>query len=197
MPVFLLWKIGEGFLVKTIASFDDTLTRIPVISYLTKTKRGRIAFSIGTLLALTVILAIALFFSSLLSLMPYTRQIAAILIFTLAILIYFDVFLTRSTNRLASKLSTIDSSQNLIRIMRMGFLVSFITLIDDSFVLVPLFLSDNVSKFASIIGVYLAAILQILAVIYFGERLERIKHKKELASASLLILSVLVFTSII
>lgn len=197
MPLFLLWKIGEGFFVKTIASFDDTLTRIPVISYLTKTKRGRIAFSIGTFLALTVILVIALFFSSILSLIPYTRQIAASLIFILAVLIHFDIFLTQSTNRLASKLSAIDSSQNLIRIMRIGFLVSFITLIDDSFVLVPLFLSDNVSKLASIIGVYLAAILQILAVIYFGERLGKIKHKKELASSSLFILSVLVFTGII
>lgn len=197
MPFILLWKIGEGFLVKTIASFDDTLTRIPVISHLTKTRRGRIAFSIGTLLALTVILIIALFFSTVLSLIPYTRQIASVLIFTLAILIYFDVFLIRSTNRLASRLSTLDSSQNLAKIMGIGFLVSFITLIDDSFVLVPLFLSDNFSKFSSIIGVYLAAILQILAVIYFGERLERIKHKKELASASLFILSVLVFMGII
>lgn len=197
MEFLFLIKIGEGFLVKTIASFDDTLTRIPVISYLTKTKKGRIAFSIGTLLALTVILVIALFFSTLLSLIAYTRQITAALIFILAALIYFDVFLIQSTNRLASKFSTIDSSQNLARIMKIGFLVSFITLIDDSLVLVPLFLNDNLSKFSSVIGVYLAAILQILVVIYFGERLEKIKYKKELASASLLTLSALVFMGII
>ena len=188
----LLATFGEGFLVKSIASFDDTLTRIPVISHLTKTRLGRIAFSIGTLLALTVILVLAVFFSELLSLIPHTRLIAAGLILILAIFVYFDVFVGEPSRRLESRLSILNSSHNLLKIIWIGFLVSFITLIDDSFVLIPLFLKDHVSNAATILGVYLAALVQIFAVIYFGESLEKIKYKKELASSSLFILSVLV-----
>ena len=197
MYLYFLWKLGEGFLVKTIASFDDALTHIPVISYLTKTKQGRIAFSIGTLLALTVILFISVSFSTLLSKIPYSHQIAAVLIFILAVLIYFDLFLVKSANTLTSKFSNIETSHSYLRLIMIGFLVSFITLIDDGFVLIPLFLNDNLTRLASIIGVYLGAILQILLVIYFGGRLEKVKYKKELASGSLFLLSILVFFGII
>ena len=197
MYMFLLWNFVEGFFVKSIASFDDTLTHIPVISYLTKTKQGRVAFSIGTFLALTVILIIAIFFSTFLSKIYYAHQIAASLILVLALLIYFDVFLVKSTNRLASRFSKLNSSQNYLRLIKAGFLVSFITLIDDAFVLIPLFLHDNLSRLLSIVGVYLAATLQILIVIYFGGRLEKVKYKKELAAVSLLILSILVYTGVI
>ncbi|MBL7148418.1 MAG: hypothetical protein ISS82_06330 [Nanoarchaeota archaeon] len=37
----------SGFLVKIIAGFDDTLTRIPIAATLTRTKKGRYAFAAG------------------------------------------------------------------------------------------------------------------------------------------------------
>ncbi len=197
MIIPLLLKILEGFFVKSVASFDDTLTRIPVISQLTKTRSGRVAFSIGTLLALTLILIIALFFSFILNAIPYPRQVAAILIFILAVLIYFDVLIVKAEKKMGERFIKDDSTTRLTKIGWIGFLVSFITLIDDSFVLLPLFLSDHLTDFFAVIGVYLAAILQIVIVIYFGERLEKIKYKKELSAASLILLSVLVFIGVV
>lgn len=193
----LFLKIGEGFLVKSIASFDDTLTRIPIISELTKTRSGRVAFSIGTLIALTLILIIALFFSFILNAIPYPRQVAAVLIFILAILVYFDVLIVKAEKKIGERFIKHDTTGRLAKIGWVGFLVSFITLIDDSFVLLPLFLEDHLTDFFAVIGVYLAAILQIIIVIYFGEKLEKIKYKKELSAGSLILLSVLVFTGVV
>ena len=89
--MFIKYFIG-GFFSKTIASFDDAVTRIPVVAQLTKTRKGRIAFSIGNLLAVTVVIVIAMFFSSLLEKIPYTRTITSLLILLLAGAIYFDFF---------------------------------------------------------------------------------------------------------
>jgi hypothetical protein len=41
-----------GFAVKIITGFDDTITHIPVLASVTRTRAGKIAFSIGTLLAI-------------------------------------------------------------------------------------------------------------------------------------------------
>ena len=79
-------QIATGFFVKGIASFDDTLTRIPIIAELTRTKKGRIAFSFGTIIALTVIVTIAILFSNILDRIAFRNQIIALLIFVLAIL---------------------------------------------------------------------------------------------------------------
>lgn len=107
LPI-LFQQIISGFFVKAIASFDDTLTRIPVIVELTRGKQGKIAFSIGTLLALTVILIIVIFFSALLNLLPLTRFIIAGLILLLAIAVYFEIFTTKPNERLRSKLASGD-----------------------------------------------------------------------------------------
>jgi hypothetical protein len=189
----VLNQVGRGFLVKSIASFDDTLTRIPVISLLTGTRQGRVVFSIGSYLALTLILFLTLFFSEFLGRYEYARETASGLIFALAILVYFNVFAGRADEQLRIRLSKISTeSASFFRILGVGFLVSFVTLVDDVIVLIPLFLGDNLNIFLSFIGVYIAATVQILIVIYFGGKLEKIKHKNILASASLLILSVLV-----
>ena len=188
----------EGFIVKSIASFDDTLTRIPVIIQLTRTKAGRVAFSIGTLLALTAILVLAIFFSFLLDLIPYRRQVVSALIFILALLVYFDVFISASNRQIESKfLPTSLSTKDFNKLVSIGFVVSFVTYLDDSIVLVPLFFGDHLNKFLAVVGIYLAAIVQILAVIYFGEKLAKIKFKKEIASGALVLLSVLVFIGVV
>ena len=118
------------------------------------------AFSVGTLLALTLILIIATVFSTILKATSYTRQIASGLIFLLAVLVYFDILVTQSNKQIEARLSSLDPLQeNFPRIIGVGFIVSFITLIDDMFVLVPLFLHDNFTSFLAVIGVYFAAIL--------------------------------------
>ncbi len=197
LPVWLA-LIGEGFLVKFIASFDDTLTRIPIISHLTKTYRGRIAFSLGTLLALTVIIIIALFFSEVLLLIPHTRIIVSGLIFLLALSVYFELFSSISNRSATPQVNSASSrTRRALSIISAGFVVSFITLLDDVIVLIPLFLGGWSSKFWAVVGIYLAAIIQILFVIYFGKRMEKIPFKKEMAAGALLVLAVLVFTGIV
>ena len=74
-----------GFFAKTIASFDDMLTRIPVLAALTRTWKGRIAFSVGTLLATALIIFLAQFFASLIQNIPYQRYIIAGIIGLLAL----------------------------------------------------------------------------------------------------------------
>jgi hypothetical protein len=197
MLLTFLAQIGEGFLIKSIASFDDTLTRIPVISHETNTVNGRIAFSVGTLLALTVILFITIFFSSLLSQLPHSRLLVAGLILVLAVFIYFDIGFPHA-KKLESKVIKLEVAYiKTIKIILIGFVVSFITLLDDAVILMPLFIGDQLNIFFAIIGIYLAAIVQILAVIFFGGRLEKFKYKKELASLSLLLLSILIFIGVL
>ena len=70
-----------GFLVKLITGFDDSLTHVPLMSYLTKTKKGKIAFGIGIFLAICVAIVFATFFSHVLQLIPYYRYIMAGILF--------------------------------------------------------------------------------------------------------------------
>lgn len=197
LPVWIT-LIGEGFLVKSIASFDDTLTRIPVISHLTNTHRGRVAFSLGTFLALTFILIISIFFSTLLVQIPHVRVIVSGLIFLLAVSVYFDLFSPSRSSQIKSQIKNIIAPKRRgLKLVGSGFVISLATLIDDAIILVPLFLGDWTSKLLAVAGVYLAATLQILAVIYFGKRMEKIPLKKEIAAAALLTLSILVFIGLV
>ncbi len=52
--MFFLKSFLAGFVVKSIASFDDTVTKIPVITSLTQTREGKIAFAVGNLGAVAV-----------------------------------------------------------------------------------------------------------------------------------------------
>lgn len=194
-----LQQILTGFLVKSIASFDDTLTRIPLLAQLTGTNKGRIAFSVGTLLALTIILIIAIFFSFLLDLIPFRRQILAALIFLISIAVYLEIFIRSSDQKLKQKLTSLEATSHIrfVKLIGIGFIISFITLIDDAIVLVPLFIEDNMTKLFSLIGVYLAALVQIVLVVYFSSEIEKIKYKKEIASLSLVVLAVLVWWGVI
>ncbi len=195
---YILQHIFTGFLVKSIASFDDTLTRIPILAELTKTLKGKVAFSIGTLLGLTVILIIAIFFSSLFA-FPFRQQVLGGLIALLSVAVYFELFVLKENSKLHQKFfahSTV-SHINFLRLLTIGFVVAFITFLDDALVLIPLFVSDTTRTILSTIGIYLAALVQILLVIFFSKQLERVNYKKEMAAAALLILAVLVGTGLI
>ena len=196
-PIF--GQIITGFLVKSIASFDDTLTKIPILAHLTKTTPGRIAFSVGSLLALSVILVIAISFSFLFDLIPAREKVLAVLIFLLALAVYFDVFTRREESSIKSTLSDVQQTANthFSKLVLASFIISFITLIDDALVLIPLFVGNDLSKFLALIGIYLAALAQIFAVLYFSRLLEKMKYKKELAAIALTILAILVWFKII
>lgn len=198
MGIFLQ-QVLAGFIVKSIASFDDTLTRIPVLAELTRGKAGKIAFSVGTLLALTVILIVVIFFSALLQAIPYRQYLVAVLIFLLAVSIYLGISSPQKEEKVQRKLLRAQAISNgrFLRLIGIGFVVSLITYLDDMVILVPLFIGDNGSKFFSLIGVYLATLVQIVLVIYFSRQISQIKYRKEIASGALIILSVLVALEIV
>ncbi|OGD83876.1 hypothetical protein A3A54_01870 [Candidatus Curtissbacteria bacterium RIFCSPLOWO2_01_FULL_39_62] len=187
-----------GFFVKALASFDDTLTRVPLIAEITGGKLGKIAFSIGTLLALTVVLLIAVSLSAFLNLLPFTRLIIAGLILLLAVAVYFEVFIGRQDEKLRERFQRTNlSRERFIKLIGIGFLVSLITLIDDSLVLASLFIGDRLNRFAVVIGIYAATLVQITVVIYFGEQLNKFRYKKEVAVLALVILAMLILIGII
>lgn len=84
-----------GVFLKAIAGFDDSITRIPIIARLTHTREGKIAFSIGTLIAMSVSIILSIALASFIVSIPFAKEITAGLIFILAALIFFDVFVSK------------------------------------------------------------------------------------------------------
>jgi len=193
--MFLKYFIG-GFLSKTLASFDDVITRIPIIAQLTKTRKGRIAFAIGNLIAITVVVFLAWCFSSLLEQIPHTHIITSILIVILAIAIYFDFFEKRETNiidKQTQEFAQQVSTAKFFRLMLSGFVISFITLIDDALILIPVLLGPPRTDLYAIMGIYASTILQLIIMVYFAKKIESYKHLKEVAIGGLLILAGLTY----
>ncbi len=191
-------QIATGVFVKGIASFDDTLTRIPIIAELTRTRKGRIAFSFGTICALTVIVTIAILFSNILERIAFRNQIIALLIFVLAILVYFEVFINKSQKKVEKSLKKVKArSVPIVKLISIGFIISFVTLIDDMIILTPLFVGNATETFFSLVGVYLATIVQIIIVVYFGGKITKFRYKKEIAFFALTILAILVWNGMV
>ena len=187
-----------GFLIKFAASFDDTLTRIPILATLTKTRGGKAAFSIGTFLALTLIIIFSVSLGSFLEAVPYVKQGIALLIFFLALAVYSDFFTSKENEEVKRVIvSRIPSNGRLIQLIMIGFVISLITLIDDMLVLLPLFLGQGAEVTYRILGVYLALFVQILAVIYFSQYIEKFKYRKETATVALILLAILIGFNVI
>ena len=130
--------LGLGFFVKGITGFDDTITHVSILASVTKTRKGKIAFSIGTMAAIIAAIIIAVFFSALLKAFPYYKYIAAGLIFALAAAIYFDVFIhkprTKAEKRLLKRKKI--PAERFTHLMAVGFIASFATVITSSIELV-------------------------------------------------------------
>jgi len=85
-----------GFFVKIVTGFDDTITHIPILASVTKTRFGKFMFAIGAVFAIIAAIIISMFFATLLQSWPYARFVSAGLIFLLAIAIYGDFFCARA-----------------------------------------------------------------------------------------------------
>ncbi|MCK5624751.1 hypothetical protein KAI04_02835 [Candidatus Pacearchaeota archaeon] len=189
----------SGFFVKIIAGFDDTLTRIPIVANLTRTKRGRIAFAGGIFLAICVAMVISFLFASIIKSLPYFRYISATLIFLLAISIYFDVFIQEPKKQVEKKLKKIKriSTKRIFKLIGIGFLTAFATLLDDTIAYSSLFLGD-VSNLPYIVGgILVATFLQLGIIIYFSKKVMKFRWKKEVTTVGLLILAVLILFNVL
>lgn len=188
-----------GFFIKIITGFDDTITKVPVLSSVTKTKKGKIAFSLGTLAAAASVIAISLSLSTFIKHFPYYRYLIAGLIFALAAAIYFDIFVHKPQSKWGLSILKPQgiSIERFIKLVGIGFLVAFVTALDGIIAYSPLFLEGTITALYAIFGIFAAAILEIIVVFYFAEKINKIKYKEEVASAGLVILGILILTGVI
>lgn len=188
-----------GLFVNMTTGFDDLLTRVPIIANVTKTRIGKIAFSVGTLMAIILAIIISIFFATFIKTFTYYRYISAALVFGLAVLIYFDVFVHKPRTRAEKKLLGLKdiSIERFTQLMGVGFIASFATVVDDMIAYSPLFLGPIFTRPYAIIGIIFATILQIIAVIYFSEKIERIRYKEEITSVGLVVLGILILVWVI
>lgn len=73
----------------------------------------------------------------------------------------------------------------------LGFIVSILTLIDDTIVFIPALTGDSISKIWASAGIILSTIIQIVLVIIFAEQLKKFKYRKYIAIIGLLIIGTL------
>lgn len=188
-----------GFLTKLITGVDDTLTQIPLISNLTRTKKGKVAYSIGIILAISLAVLLSIMFLQVLIKIPNYRYFAATLIFILAIVVYFDFFKTQENKEIQKKVKELRkiepiSNRRFLRLMFIGFLASFLTIIDDTIAFSSILFQNQIWV---ITGIFLAAFFEIFLILTFSKQINKLKYKKEISSIGLIILSILVFFSII
>ena len=187
-----------GFIINTFTSFDDAITRIPLLSSTTNTRLGRLAFSIGNLLAVTVAIALSVFFAQFLSVLPYGNIFIAGFIFIMAVIIYFDLVHLKPPKKVISAvteghISTLRFSKLLI----LGFFMTLVTMTDDIFALAPLFLNGKYPTLLAIVGIYISSIILTLSVFYFAERIQAVPHKKSIATLTLIIFGLLILFKVL
>ncbi len=188
-----------GLFVKLLAGFDDTMTRIPIMSHMTKTKKGRIAFAVGIFIAVSLVIFIALTFASLIKSIPYVNYISAGLIFLLAMSIQFDLFTEKPKKEIRKKLSHVErvSTKRFFKLILFGFLTAFATIIDDTIAYSGLFVTQISNSIPIILGLFSGTIIQLITIIYFSKKFSKIKYKKEITVFGLVLLSLLIALKIL
>jgi len=187
-----------GFVVKLVTGFDDTLTHIPVMASVTKSRLGRFAFAAGIVLAIIAAIIIALFFAHLIHDLPYANVIAASLLFMLAIAIYFDWFVHEKRKKIQVKFKQKRiSNARVAKLIGVGFVTAFATVIDDTLAYAALFLAGNWESVLATVGIFVALAVQLVVIFKFSELVMRFKYKDELAAAGLTVLGVLVLIGIV
>jgi len=186
-----------GIFVKIITGLDDTITHIPILASVTKKHLGRIAFSIGTLLAIIIAILFSILFISFIKQFEYYRYISAALLFILAIMIYFDIFVHRPRKDIEKKIKKKISIPRFSQLLGVGFLASIATVIDDIIAYSALLAITGIEMYYAIAGILFATMIEIFIVIYFSKKIAKIKYKEQIASLGLIILSILVLIGIV
>lgn len=188
-----------GFTINLLTGFDDAVTHVPIISNITRTRKGKVAFGFGIFLAVTLAIILSFLFASILKSFEYYNYIAAGIIFLLAFSIYFDLLLPKSKEKTKAKIKKKIKRISLKRIVKLigiGFITAFVTVIDDSLAYSSLFIISKSPLFL-ILGIYLATIIQIVAIIYFSKKISKIRYKKEASFLGLLIIGILILFRVI
>lgn len=194
-----MWEtLIAGFVINLFTSIDDALTRIPVLSAAARTTTGRLAFSLGNLLAVTAAVLIALALSQFLTELPGGNRTIAVGVVILAVVIYFDLLSFSPPKRVQADIAQSRISPARTRkLISLGFVMTFITMVDDMFALAPLFLHGWTTTLAALVGIYLSSLLLVVAVLFFSEKLSMFPYKRQFAFVTLLIFAALLFFGIL
>lgn len=189
----------SGLFVKLLAGFDDTMTRIPIMANMTKTKKGRYAFALGILFAVSLAIVVAYLFASLIKSIPYVNYISAGLIFLLAMSIQFDFFTEKPKKKIRKQIYHIQrvSTKRFFKLILFGFITAFITIIDDTIAYSGLFVNAISNSGWIIAGLFTGTILQLIIIVYFSNKFSKIKYKKEITVFGLVLLSLLIALKIL
>tara|TARA_Y100000310_G_scaffold56843_1_gene52134 strand:- start:747 stop:1337 length:591 start_codon:yes stop_codon:yes gene_type:complete len=189
----------SGVFVKIITGFDDTITHIPIMATLTKTRKGRIAFALGIFLAVSLAILFSFLFASAIKLLPFYRYVSAGIIFLLAFLIYFEILVTKPRERVEKELKKQPpiAFKRIFKLIGLGFLAALATVIDDTIVYSSLFLGTVSKSIYAIIGIFFATSLELILIIYFAKKVAKIKWKKEIVTIGLIILGILILFKVL
>lgn len=184
----------SGLFVKLLAGFDDTMTRIPIMSHMTKSAKGRYAFATGILLAVLIVTFFAFFFATLIKSIPYINYISAGLIFLLAISIQFDLFVQKPKDKISKKIKHVErvSKKRFFQLIGFGFITAFATILDDTIAYSGVFLTAIPNTIPVLIGIITGTLIQLIIIIYFSSKFYKLKYKKEITVFGLLLLSLLI-----
>jgi len=201
----ILKHFTSGFLVKIITGLDDTLVHVPILANTTKTRIGKIAFGCGVLLAVCLAVIIALLFASTIKNIPNYKYIAASLVFLLAILISSDILVRKPQQKFEKKskkqikplkIKKI-SRKRFFKLLSLGFVAAFVTVIDDTIAYSPLFLTSMSATPLIILGILTATIAELTAIIYFTRFIRKIPYKKQISVLGLTLLGMLILFEVI
>jgi len=190
-----LANFGWGFFVNIITGLDDTVTHVPVIASIARSRAGKIAFASGMLVAILIAITLARAFAQALAALPHTRFIVAGLLVALAFIVYFRILQPTKVERKLLKMQKL-TALRATKLFGTGFIAAFATVIDDVVAYTPLFLEPNGLVF-TMLGIISATIVQLLLIIYAAEKIARIPYKEAIASVGLLTLAALTATSVI
>ena len=137
-------------------------------------------------------------FSSLLKSIPYYRYIVGGLLVLLAVVVYFEI-LGRNQPKKVPKGTPIKpiSLKRILKLVLMGFVISFITVIDDMLAYSTLFLNSAVPVYYAVSGILFATVLQLITIVYFSKKLYNFKYKKLITIIGLLIIAGLVMGGVL
>lgn len=187
-----------GFVVKILTGFDDTLTHIPVMASVTRSRWGRWAFALGIVFAISLAIVMALFFAQLISSVPYARFIAAGLLFLLAIAIQFDWLVHEKRKKVEFELSQKRiSNERAVKLLGIGFVAAFATVIDDTIAYAALFLAGGFASALAIVGIFAALAVELCIVLKFSKPVMKFRYKDELAAGGLIVLGSLIFSGLV
>lgn len=184
----------EGILLKLLTGADDTLAHTPLISTLTQSRKGKLAFLFGMFFSVILILILAILFAGVLINIPYRNIVSAALLVIIALMVHFDVFVHKPREKCCKyvKKEAKVKESHFMKLFGVGFFAFFATAIDDTIVYSSLLLKTFNEQLLVGAGILIAAVAELVLIFYFSKLINKIKYKSEITVIGLLVLAVLV-----